>query len=155
MNAAATLSHLTTGKCLTSFPQNENTLHWVRMCGMLGTLFPHSHINVLPSPQTVRPSTRHHSAATWCLFLVSTKMVRALSYSSLKVRVSILVDNQRSPLTWLSSPFIKALFIQHSGSISPTNRASCYKFVRNSSTVSSGQRQCVVNWSKATNKSVL
>ena len=44
MNAAATLSHLTTGKCLTRFPQNENTLCRVRMCGALGTSFPYQRI---------------------------------------------------------------------------------------------------------------
>ena len=41
MNAAATLSHLTTGKCPTSFPQNENTLRRVRTCGTLKTSFPY------------------------------------------------------------------------------------------------------------------
>ena len=58
MNDAATLSHLTTGKCLTNFPQNENTLRWVRTCGMLGTSFPHSHISILSFSRTIRPNTR-------------------------------------------------------------------------------------------------
>ena len=56
MNATATPSHLTTGKCPTSFPQNENTLCRVRTCGTLGTSFPCSHISMLPSSRTVKPS---------------------------------------------------------------------------------------------------
>ena len=51
MNAAATLDHLTIGK-------SPTRLRRVKMCGTLGTLFPRSHINVLPSPRTVSPSTR-------------------------------------------------------------------------------------------------
>ena len=44
--------------------------------------------------------------------------------------------------------------IQHSGSISPMSRANRCKSVRNSSAVSSGQRQRVVKYLKASNESV-
>ena len=47
--AANTLSYLTTGKCPTSFPQNENTLRLVRTHGMLGTSLPLQRGNT-PSP---------------------------------------------------------------------------------------------------------
>ena len=46
-NAAA--SHLTTGKCLTSFPQNEDTLCWVRTHSTLGTSFPYQYVTLFPN----------------------------------------------------------------------------------------------------------
>ena len=94
------------------------------------------------------------ATAARCSSLVSTNTARALSRTSLKVRVSNLGDDRRSPLTSLGSPLTKSLFIQHSGGVSPTSRANRCKFGRNSSAVYSGRRRRVVNCSNATNESV-
>ena len=93
------------------------------------------------------------TAVARCSSLVSMNIAQALSSISLKVKVSNLVDDQRSPLTWLGSPLTKALFIQHSGGISSTSRTNRCKSVRNSLTVSGWKRR-VVNCSNATNESV-
>ena len=76
MNDAATLSHLTTGKCPTNFPQNENTLRRVRTCGTLGTLFPRSHICILSFSRTVRPSTRAPFCSRSGSLLFSPKLAK-------------------------------------------------------------------------------
>ena len=76
MNDAATLSHLTTGKCPTNFPQNENTLRQVRTCGTLGTSFPHSHISILSLSQTVTPSTRAPFCSNSGSLLFSPKLAK-------------------------------------------------------------------------------
>ena len=67
MNAAATLRHLTTGKCLTNFPQNENTLYWVRTHSIPRDLVPISAYCSLP--KLLSQTLMHRSAAAPVLWL--------------------------------------------------------------------------------------
>ena len=100
MNDAATLSHVTTGKCPTNFLQNENILRRVRTCGTLGTSFPRSHISILSFCRTVRPSARapfcSHSGsllfspklAKCCFTLVAETMSWLMKTSSMYAEVA-------------------------------------------------------------------
>ena len=51
-------------------------LHQVRTCGTLGTSFPCSHISILPSSQTVKPSTHSPFCSHSCSLFTSPKLTK-------------------------------------------------------------------------------